>query len=469
MEQKKYDLIVIGGGPAGYVASIRASQLGLRVCLVEKENLGGVCLNWGCIPTKALLRSSEVASILKEADTFGFEIPKIPSINLKKTVQRSRNISKKLSKGISYLLKKNKVDIINGTATLEGNGQVKVSCEKNDNPDIFFAKNIILATGARARSLPGVKVDGKHIWTSKEALVPEKLPKSLLVIGSGAIGIEFASFYKGIGVEEVTVVEMQDQILPAEDKEISYFARKSFEKKGIKFYTRATIENLEVIKGGVSFDVLSNGKKEHKKTDVALIAIGIEGNIENIGLSKTRVKTKKGHIITKSFGATDEPGIYAIGDVAGPPWLAHKGSHEGIVCVNHIAKQSNVHDIDTTKIPGCTYSNPQIASVGYTEEKAKNEGFEVAIGRFNFQANGKALALGEPEGLAKVIFDAKTGELLGAHMVGAEVTEMIQGFVIARSMEATEADLMQVVFPHPTISEVMHEAILDAFNQGIHQ
>ncbi len=468
MTEKTYDLIVVGGGPAGYVAAIRAGQLGLNVVLIEEKKLGGVCLNWGCIPTKALLRSSEIAHILKEVGTFGFDISTPPQFDLKKAVKRSRDISEKLSQGIAYLLKKNKIEYISGRAILKGNGKIAVS-RKEQRELKLSAKNIIIATGAHARTLPNIEVDGKHIWTAKEALMPEKLPKSLLIIGSGAIGIEFASFYKGVGVKEVTVVELQEHILPVEDIEVSKLAQKIFEKQGIKFHTNTMLKDLKSTKEGISFSLMHKDKSEKGQAEVALLAIGIQGNVDNIGLSKTRIKVEKGHIVTKDFGSTDEPGVYAIGDVAGPPWLAHKGSHEGIVCVDHIAKQPHVHALDVTKIPGCTYSYPQIASVGYTEKKAKDSGFDINVGRFNFQANGKALALGEADGLIKVIFNAKTGELLGAHMIGVEVTEMIQGFVIARTMEATEADLMQVVFPHPTLSEIMREAVLDAFDKGIHQ
>lgn len=469
MNGKQYDVLVVGGGPAGYVAAIRAGQLGLKTAVVEKEHLGGVCLNWGCIPTKALLRTADIAHALRMAGDFGFGLEKKPKFNLKKAVKRSRDISSKLSKGIAYLLKKNEVEHIPGYARLKGNGAVEIiNSGANIDPLNISAKNIILATGARARRLPGLNGKNKNIWTAKEAMVPEKLPASMVILGSGAIGIEFASFYKSVGVNDITIVEVQERILPAEDPEISAMAQKIFEKQGIKIHTSTTLEKLSSFKDGVGYNLVHKGEVKEEKAEIALLAIGIEGNIEDIGLENTKVRTEKGHIMTHGIAQTDEPGVYAIGDVASAPWLAHKASHEAIACVEYIAGVGKNHSVDPTKVPGCTYSIPQIASVGYTEPESKASGYDVAVGRFYFQANGKALSLGEPEGMVKVIFDKKTGELLGAHMIGAEVTEMIQGFVIARALEATEEDLMQVIFPHPTLSEMMHEAILDAFDKAIH-
>ncbi|MGE3624395.1 MAG: dihydrolipoyl dehydrogenase [Bdellovibrionales bacterium] len=458
------DLIVIGGGPGGYVAAIRAAQLGMKVTLVEREHLGGICLNWGCIPTKALLRSAEVATILKHADAFGFAI-KYFSFDIKKIVERSRKVAGQLSAGVGYLMKKNKITVVNGSATLLGGGRIEVL--KDGKKSEFSAKNIIIATGARARSLPGLEPDGKVVWTYKEAMVPKAMPKSLLVIGSGAIGIEFASFYRALGAD-VTVVEVMDRILPVEDAEISAFARKAFEKQGMKILTGATVKRLDKTHDNVTATIEQNGQTTQSKFDRVILAIGITGNIENMGLENTKVKTEKGHIKIDQWCATDEPGVYAIGDVAGPPWLAHKASHEGVLCVERIAGVKGVHPLNTANIPGCTYCTPQIASVGLTEAAAKSAGREVRVGRFPFIGNGKAIALGEPEGLVKTIFDAKTGELLGAHMVGPEVTELIQGYVVARTLETTEQELMNTIFPHPTISETMHEAVLDAYGRAIH-
>lgn len=483
-KEKIYDCLVIGGGPAGYVAAIRAAQLGMTTAVVEREHLGGVCLNWGCIPTKSLLRTAEVAHILKMAPDFGFVEAAPPSLDLAKAVQRSRDTSKKLAKGIEYLLKKNKIEHIFGHAKLEGrasdNAPVRVAVEGQEGASkTLLAKHVILATGSRARVLPDLghdqghlEGDGNstykdHIWTAREAMIPPRMPGSLVIIGSGAIGIEFASFYKDIGVPSVTVVEMQDRILPSEDPEVSAMAQKLFEKQGIDVHTSATVSDIKVDDTGVHYTLKKGDESTENHADVLLMAIGIIGNTENLGLESTNIRVDRGHIVTHAFGVTDEPGIYAIGDVAGPPWLAHKGSHEGIQCIDHIMGLAT-HPMDPTKIPGCTFSSPQIASVGYTEPSAKEAGYEIKVGRFAFGANGKAQALGDSEGFVKVIFDAATGELLGAHMIGPEVTEMIQGFVIARTLEATEADLMKVVFPHPTLSECMHEAILDAYERGIH-
>ena len=466
MSDKSYDLIVIGGGPGGYVAAIRASQLGMKTALIEANHLGGICLNWGCIPTKALLRSSEVHHLLNHADDFGFKVKDI-EIDFKKIIQRSRSVADQLTKGVQHLLKKNKVTVFDGHGKLAGKG--KVTIEKDaKKADEISAKHIIIATGARARALPGLEPDGKRVWTYKEAMVPEKMPKSVLVVGSGAIGIEFASFYRTMGAA-VTVVEIMDRILPVEDEEISKFARKQFEKQGMTILTGAKVTKLDKAKTSVTATIeKEGGKSESVKVDNVIMAVGIVGNTENIGLDKTKVKVDRGHIVTDEFLQTAEPGVYAIGDVTGPPWLAHKASHEGVICVEKIAGVKDVHPMKKDNIPGCTYCMPQVASVGLTEKAAKEQGYKVKIGRFPFQGNGKAIALGEPEGLVKTIFDEKSGELLGAHMIGAEVTELIQGYVIAKTLETTETELMHTIFPHPTLSEMMHESVLDAYGKVIH-
>lgn len=465
-EQQNFDIVVVGGGPGGYVAAIRAAQLGMKTACVEREHLGGICLNWGCIPTKALLRSGEVYHLLHHLDEYGMSAKDV-SYDFPKVIKRSRGISARLSKGIAHLLKKNKVTVIDGQGKLDGPGTVSV--EKDGKPVATLkAKHIILATGARARSMPGLEPDGKTIWTYKEAMVPESMPKSVLVIGSGAIGIEFASFYHSMGAD-VTVVEVLDRIMPVEDEEISALALKALTKQGIKIHTGAKVSDLKSDGKGVTATVTTkDGKQEKLSVERAILAIGITGNIENIGLEGTKVETERGHIKVDPWLATGEPGVYAIGDVVGAPWLAHKASHEAVICVERIAGINDVHPLDTTKIPGCTYCTPQVASVGYTEQKAKDAGYNVKVGRFPFVGNGKALALGEPDGLVKTVFDADTGEFLGAHMIGAEVTELIQGYVIARQMEATELDLMHTVFPHPTLSEMMHESVLDAYGRAIH-
>ncbi|MFY9287574.1 MAG: dihydrolipoyl dehydrogenase [Alphaproteobacteria bacterium] len=459
------DLIVIGGGPGGYVAAIRAAQLGMKVTVIEREHMGGICLNWGCIPTKALLRSSEIATLLKHADEFGFTI-KDYSFDLKKIVERSRKVANQLSTGVKFLMKKNKIDVVEGSAKLLGKGKVEVTAKDGKKSELT-AKNIILATGARARSLPGLEADGKLVWTYKEAMVPESMPKSLLVVGSGAIGIEFASFYRSLGVD-VTVVEVLERILPVEDEEVSAFARKAFEKQGMKILTGATVKKLENKGSSVTATIEQGGASSLSSFDRVIMAIGIIGNTENLGLENTKVKVERGHIVINPWCETGEPGVYAIGDVAGPPWLAHKASHEGVICVEKIAGVKGLHPLKADNIPGCTYCSPQVASVGMTEAKAKAAGKQVKIGRFPFIGNGKAIALGEPEGFVKTVFDAKTGELLGAHMIGPEVTELIQGYVIARTLETTEQELMHTIFPHPTISETMHEAVLDAYGRAVH-
>ncbi len=464
-EQQSFDLVVIGGGPGGYVAAIRAAQLGMKTAVVEREHLGGICLNWGCIPTKALLRSAEIGHLLHRLDEFGFAADNI-RFDLPKIVKRSRMVAGRLAQGVKGLLRKNKVAVVDGHGRLAGKGRVAV--EKDGKPAADLqAKHVILATGARARSLPGLEPDGKLIWTYKEAMVPESLPKSVLVVGSGAIGIEFASFYRNLGCA-VTVVEIIDRILPAEDEEISAFARKAFEKQGIKIFTGATVKGLKKNAGSVVAAIEAGGKTSEIAVDRVILAVGIVGNVENIGLEGTKVRTEKSRIVINEWCETGEPGIYAIGDVVGPPWLAHKASHEGVLCVEKIAGLNDVHPLRRDAIPGCTYCLPQVASVGLTERAAKEEGREIRVGRFPFLGNGKAIALGEPDGLVKTIFDARTGELLGAHMIGAEVTELIQGFTIAKTLEATEAELMHSIFPHPTLSEMMHEAVLDAYGRAIH-
>ena len=465
MADTSFDLTVVGGGPGGYVAAIRAAQLGLKVALVEREHLGGICLNWGCIPTKALLRSAEIYEGIKHAGDYGLSV-KGQGFDLSKIVERSRKISAQLSGGVAHLLKKNKVTVFDGAAKLNGPGKIKV--EKDGIPIAdLTSTNIILATGARARTLPGLEPDGKLIWTYKNALVPDTVPERLLVVGSGAIGIEFASFFNSMG-SNVTVVEVMDRVLPVEDAEISAFAHKAFEKEGMKIMTSATVKALKKDKDTVTATIEANGKSSDLTVDRVILAVGIVGNVEGMGLEGTKIKVDRTHIETDQWCQTGEPGVYAIGDIAGAPWLAHKASHEGIICVEKIAGEKGVHPLDKSRIPGCTYCRPQVASVGLTEQGAKDKGYTVKIGRFPFMGNGKAIALGEPEGLIKTVFDAKTGELLGAHMIGAEVTELIQGYSIAKTLETTEAELMHTVFPHPTLSEMMHESVLDAFDKAIH-
>jgi len=464
MAAQDFDLVVVGGGPGGYVAAIRAAQLKMKVALVEREHIGGICLNWGCIPTKALLRSGEVFDMMHHLESFGFSADNL-RYDASVVVKRSRQVANQLSKGVAHLLKKNKVTVFDGQGRLAGSGSIEVTTKSGK--ETVKAEHIILATGARARQLPGLEADGKLIWTYKEAMVPEAMPKSLLVVGSGAIGIEFASFYRSMGVE-VTVVEVMDRVLPVEDEEISAFAHKQFEKRGIKLMTKAQVKTLDKGKDSVTVTIEAGGKTEKVTVDRVIMAVGIVGNVEDLGLEGTKVVVDRTHVVIDEWCRTGEPGVYAIGDLCGAPWLAHKASHEGVMCVEKIAGMNDTHPLDVTKIPGCTYCAPQIASVGYTETAAKKAGFEVKVGRFPFMGNGKAIALGEPEGMVKTVFDAKTGELLGAHMVGAEVTEMIQGYVIARQVEATELDLMHTVFPHPTLSEMMHESTLDAFGRAIH-
>ena len=469
MAETSFDLIIVGSGPGGYVAAIRAAQLKLSVAVVEREHLGGICLNWGCIPTKALLRSSEINHLLHNLDAFGFSAKDI-SFYLAKIVKRSRGVAGQLSNGVKFLLKKNKVTVFDATARLDGvaGGLRKLKLEKDGKPvGDLTAKNVILATGARARSVPGLEPDGKLIWTYKEAMVPASMPKWLLVVGSGAIGIEFASFYRNLGAE-VIVVEMLDRILPVEDEEISAFARKSFEKQGMKIITSATVKEAKRGADSVVVTIDVKGKTETVTVDRVIVAIGIVGNVENLGLEGTKIKVDRTHVGIDEHMFTGEPGVYAIGDLVGPPWLAHKASHEGVLCVEHIAGIKGVHKLDTDNIPGCTYCMPQVASVGLTEAKAKAAGYELKVGHFPYIGNGKAIALGEPEGMIKTVFDAKTGALLGAHMIGAEVTELIQGYVIGKTLETTEAELMATIFPHPTLSETMHEAVLDAYGRAIH-
>ncbi|MGC2413379.1 MAG: dihydrolipoyl dehydrogenase [Stellaceae bacterium] len=465
MADTSFDLVVVGGGPGGYVAAIRAAQLGIKTAVVEREHLGGICLNWGCIPTKALLRASEIHHLLHHLDQFGFSARDI-SYDAKKIVARSRAVAKQLSNGVAFLLRKNKVSVFDGAGRLVGNGKLAVTKDGTAVADLA-AKHIILATGARARSLPGLEADSKLVWTYKGAMVPAAIPKSLLVVGSGAIGIEFASFYRDMGAE-VTVVEVLDRVLPVEDEEISAFARKSFEKQGITIHTSATFKALKRVRNGVTAQIEAGGKAFEVSVERVILAVGIVGNVEDLGLEGTGVKVERSHIVVDEWLRTGEPGLYAIGDVVGPPWLAHKAMHEGVICVEHIAGVNDVHPLDLRNIPGCTYCRPQIASVGLTEKAAREAGYEVRVGHFPFIGNGKAIALGEPEGMVKTVFDGKTGELLGAHMVGAEVTELIQGYAIAKTLETTEAELIRTIFPHPTISEAMHEAVLDAYGRAIH-
>ncbi|MGD9814005.1 MAG: dihydrolipoyl dehydrogenase [Hyphomonadaceae bacterium] len=463
-----FDVIVIGSGPGGYVTAIRAAQLGMKVAIVERDRLGGICLNWGCIPTKALLRSAEVYRNAQHAKDFGLSIDGL-KFDPEAVVKRSRGVAGRMEKGVQFLMKKNKISVIEGEARLEkGGGAPKVIVKKDGQDAAYDAKHVILATGARAREIPaaGLKADGKRIWTYRDAMTPPSWPDSLLVFGSGAIGIEFASFYAAFGVK-VTVVELLDRVLPVEDEEISAFAKKRYEKEGLTIRTSTEAKALKATATGVEALVASKGKEETLTATHAIVAVGITGNIENLGLEALGVKTDRGHIVTDGYGKSNVAGLYAIGDVTGAPWLAHKASHEGIICIEAIAGQKP-HALIKERIPGCTYSHPQVASVGLTEAKAKAAGREVRVGRFPFVGNGKAIALGEDQGMVKVVFDAKTGELLGAHMIGAEVTELIQGYAVAMSCETTEHELMETVFPHPTLSEMMHEAVLDAYGRVLH-
>ncbi len=469
MAETEFDLIVVGGGPGGYVAAIRAAQLGMKAAVVEREHLGGICLNWGCIPTKALLRTSEVYHYMQHAGDYGLSAKEV-GFDLDKVVKRSRKVAGQLNGGVKHLLKKNKIPVFDGHGRLDGKaGNLRKLHVSKDGKGVadLTAKNVILATGARARQLPGLEADGKTVWTYKEAMVPDSFPKSLLVVGSGAIGIEFASFYRTMGAE-VTVVEVLPRVLPVEDEEISGFAHKAFEKQGIKILTDATVKSLTRNARGVIATIQANGKSEEIGFERAIMAVGIVGNVEDLGLEGTAVQVDRSHVTTDQWMATGEPGVYAIGDLTGPPWLAHKASHEGVICVERIAGKNDVHPLNTKRIPGCTYCHPQVASVGLSEAAAKEAGHDVKVGRFPFMGNGKAIALGEPEGMVKTVFDSKTGELLGAHMVGAEVTELIQGYAVAMTLETTETDLMHTVFPHPTLSEMMHESVLDAYGRAIH-
>jgi dihydrolipoamide dehydrogenase len=464
MAAKSFDVVVIGAGPGGYVAAIRASQLGLNVAIVEREHMGGICLNWGCIPTKAMLRSSEVFHLMHRAKEFGLKADGI-GYDLDAVVDRSRKVAKQLSGGVSHLMKKNKVTVVMGAASIPAKGKVSVKTDKGTEE--LTAKAIILATGARARELPGLEADGKRVWTYKAALQPPHMPKKLLVIGSGAIGIEFASFYNTLGAD-TTVVEVMDRVLPVEDAEISAFAKKSFEKQGMKILQKAMVKKLDRAADKVTAHIEVGGKLETQEFDTVISAVGIVGNVEGLGLEALGVKIDRTHVVTDEYCRTGVEGLYAIGDIAGAPWLAHKASHEGVMVAELIAGKNKVHPVKPESIAGCTYCHPQVASVGYSEAKAKELGYDVKVGRFPFIGNGKAIALGEQEGMIKTIFDAKTGELLGAHMIGAEVTELIQGYVVGRQLETTEEDLMEAVFPHPTLSEMMHESVLDAYDRVIH-
>jgi len=478
---ESYDVIIIGSGPGGYVTAIRSAQLGLKTAIVEREHLGGICLNWGCIPTKALLRSAEIMHYADHLDNYGLKLEGKVTPDTKAVVERSRAVSQRLNNGVGFLMKKNKIDVIWGEAKLTKPGEIVVSATKKKpmqpQPPLpkgtkgegtYTAKNIIIATGARPRVLPGIEPDGKLIWTYFEAMVPPEMPKSLIVMGSGAIGIEFASFYRTMGAD-VTVVELMPQVMPVEDAEIAGFAKKQFEKQGLKILLDAKVTKVEKSANSVTAHVeQKDGKVEKITADRLISAVGVQGNIENLGLEELGVKTERGCIVIDGYGRTNVPGIYAIGDVAGPPMLAHKAEHEGVICVEKIAGVPGVHPMDKNTIPGCTYCSPQVASVGLTEAKAKERGYDIRVGHFPFVGNGKAIALGEDQGMVKTIFDRKTGQLLGAHMVGAEVTELIQGFVVAMNLETTEEELMHSVFPHPTLSEMMHESVLDAYGRVIH-
>ncbi|MGA8918968.1 MAG: dihydrolipoyl dehydrogenase, partial [Pseudolabrys sp.] len=468
MADTNFDVLIIGSGPGGYVTAIRAAQLGFKTAIVERDYLGGICLNWGCIPTKALLRSAEIFHYMAHAKDYGLKADNV-GYDAKAVVQRSRAVSKRLNDGVGFLMKKNKVSVVWGEASIDAPGKVTVKPSKSEAPKgalgagSYQAKHIIIATGARPRVLPGIEPDKTLVWTYFEAMAPDRIPKSLLVIGSGAIGIEFASFFRTLG-SEVTVVEVLPQILPVEDHEIQALARKSFEKQGIKIQTNAKVTKLDKKGDSVTATIEEGGKSQTITVERVISAVGVVGNIENLGLEKLGVKTDRGIIVIDQFNRTNVPGIYAIGDVAGPPMLAHKAEHEGVICIEAI-KGLNPHSMNKFMIPGCTYCSPQVASVGLTEQAAKEKKLDIRIGRFPFMGNGKAIALGEDQGLVKVIFDKKTGQLLGAHMVGAEVTELIQGYVVAMNLETTEEELMHTIFPHPTLSEMMKEAVLDAYGR----
>lgn len=463
MASNSYDMIVIGAGPGGYVAAIRGAQLGLKVAIVEREHMGGICLNWGCIPTKAMLRSSEVFHLMHRAKEFGLSAEGI-GYDLDAVVKRSRGVAKQLSSGVAHLMKKNKITVVMGEATLPAKGRVSVKTDKGTEE--LTSKNIVLATGARARELPGLEADGERVWTYKHALVPPHMPKKLLVIGSGAIGIEFASFYNTLGAD-TTVVEVMDRILPVEDAEISAFAKKAFEKQKMKIKVKAMVKQLDRAKDKVSAHIEVDGKVEKHEFDSVISAVGIVANTEGLGLEKLGAKIEKSFVVTDEFCRSGVEGLYVIGDATNGPWLAHKASHEGVMVAELIAG-GHPHAVDPDSIAGCTYCHPQVASVGLTEAQAKEKGHKIKVGRFPFIGNGKAIAMGEAEGMIKTVFDEKTGELLGAHMIGAEVTELIQGYVVGRQLETTEEDLMQAVFPHPTLSEMMHESVLDAYDRVIH-
>lgn len=466
MAENTFDLVVVGAGPGGYVAAIRAAQLGMKTAIVEREHLGGICLNWGCIPTKALLRSADIYRTFKHAKSFGLSAEGV-GFDLDAIVKRSRGVAGQLSGGVKHLLKKNKVTVFDGHGSLAGKGKVAVEKDGKAVADIS-AKHIILATGARARTFPGLEADGKLVWTYRHALVPDTMPKKLLVVGSGAIGIEFASFFATMGAE-VTVVEVLDRIVPAEDEEISAFLKKALEKDGLKIKVNTKVAELRKAADNVTAVLDENGTRSEITVDRVILAVGIQPNVEGIGIENLGLtQDKAGFIQVDGYLRTGVEGLYAIGDLVQGPWLAHKASHEAIICVEKIAGLPDVHPMDRSRIPGCTYCHPQVASVGLTERKAKEQGYEVKVGRFPFLGNGKAIALGEPEGMVKTVFDAKTGELLGAHMIGAEVTELIQGYSIAKTLETTEAELMHTIFPHPTLSEMMHESVLDAFGRAIH-
>ena len=475
--ETEFDLVVVGAGPGGYVAAIRAAQLGMKTAIVERENLGGICLNWGCIPTKALLRSAEIYQLMKHASAFGIS-PGECGFDLQAIVKRSRSVSKRLSGGVAYLMKKNGISVIRGEARLAGSGRLQVSLPEQDRENAdsetadraisVEARHIILATGARARTFPGLEPDGEKIWTYREALVPDIMPKSLLVVGSGAIGIEFASFYNALGAK-VTVVEMMDQVMPVEDEEISTLARKLFEKQGMSIHTGARVGDLQVLDDEVSATITrADGKSSTEIFNRVILAVGITANTENLGLEENGVKVENGSVAIDKYCRTTAPNIYAIGDVAGAPALAHKASHEAIICVEKIAGLADVHPLDRNNIPGCTYCTPQVASVGLTEKAAREAGHDLKTGKFPYQANGKAIALGETDGMIKTVFDAETGELLGAHIIGPEATELIQGYVIGKTLETTQTELMHTIFPHPTLSEMMHESVLAAYGRALH-